>query len=333
MPLALVRRKLDEEAQLLIVLASLFLFMGLGQALGLPLPAGAFLAGVSLSPFPINGIVRGQMSSLFDFFLAVFFVALGATLDLPNPETLWLALALTLLVLLVTPPLVMLISLGAGLSARTGIEGGLLLAQCSEFSLVLALVGMGHGHVEKGLLSVVAIVTVWTMILTPFIATDAMTWRLMRLLPSGRRVALTPRPHDHVLVLGCGPNTRQLLDALLAHGQRVVVVDDDPAVVEQLRADGFEALRGDGADYHLLRVAGARHARVIISTMRRVQDNERLARFAHGGKVIVRVFAPEQADRLRAAGATPVLYSAVAVADFLRWIEDEFNPLQQALRA
>ena len=330
MPLLLLRLKLDEETQLLLVLANLFVFLGLAQLLGLPLPAGAFLAGVSLSPFPINGIVRGQMSSLFDFFLALFFVTLGATLDLPNPDTLSLAAALTLLVLLVTPPLVTLISFGAGLSARTGIEGGLLLAQCSEFSLVLALAGMGQGHIETEMLAVVAFVTVLTMILTPFIATDAMTWRLMRWLPSGRRVVLTPRPQDHVLLLGCGPNTRQLLDTLVAHRQRVVVVDDDPAVVEQLRAEGIEAVRGDGADYNLLRVTGARHARVIVSTMRRVQDNERLARFAHGGKVIVRVFEPEQAQRLREAGAIPVLYSAVAVEGFLRWLGDDFNPSRKA---
>ncbi|MEX2302955.1 MAG: cation:proton antiporter, partial [Bryobacterales bacterium] len=324
-PLLMLRLKLDEEAQLLLVLANLFLFLGSAQFLGLPLPAGAFLAGVSLSAFPINGIVRGQMSSLFDFFLALFFVTLGATLDVPNPDTLSLALALTLLVLLVTPPLVTLISFGAGLSARTGIEGGLLLAQCSEFSLVLGLVGMGNGHITMGLLAVVAFVTVVTMILTPFIATDTMTWRLMRLIPSGRRVILTPRPHDHVLLLGCGPNTRQLLDALAAQGQHVVVVDDDPAVVERLRSEGFEAVRGDGADYHLLRIVGARRARVIISTMRRVQDNERVARFLHGQRLIVRAFAPEQAERLRAAGATPVLFSTVAVEDFLRWFGEDFN--------
>jgi CPA2 family monovalent cation:H+ antiporter-2 len=332
-PFLLLRLQLDEESQLLVVLANLFLFLGLAHLLKQPLVAGAFLAGVSLSAFPLGGIVRGQMNSLFDFFLALFFVTLGATLEVPRLEDLALAGALILLVLLSTPILVIMIARGAGLSARTGIEGGLLLAQCSEFSLVLAVVGVGQGHISSSLLGVVALVTVVTMILTPFVATDAMTWRLLRWHPFGRRIRLDSRPRDHVLLLGCGPNTMQLLEELIAHGQHVVVVDDDSVVVEQLCRQGVEAVCGEGADYAVLRVVGVRRARVIISTMRRVQDSERVILFSRGRKVIVRVFAPEEATRVEAVGGVPVLYSAVAAEDFLRWFDSEFNPERRALLA
>lgn len=330
-PFLLLRLKLDEESQLLLILATLFLCLGLAEMLQLPLPVGAFLAGVSLSAFPIGGIVRGQMNSLFDFFLAVFFVVLGAILDVPETEGMWLAGVLTLLVLVSTPLLVTLIARGTGLSARTGIEGGLLLAQCSEFSLVLALVGLGQGHLGSALLSVVALVTVISMILTPFVATDAMTWRLMRWHPFERPIRLSPQPSRHVLLLGCGPNTRQLLDHLVAQNRNVVVVDDDALVVEQLREQEISAVRGDAADYDVLHTVGARQARMIVSTMRRVQDSERVIRFAPGIRVIVRVFSPEDARRIEIAGGTPVLYSAVAAEDFLRWFDQEFAPRTQAL--
>jgi len=324
-PLLLLRLGLDEEGQLLVSLASLFFFLGMSRQLGQPLPAGAFLAGVSLSAFPVGGIVRSQMNSLFDFFQALFFVVLGALLVIPQTAALWLAAALALLVLTLTPPLVALIARGAGLSARTGIESGLLLAQCSEFSLVLALVGVGQAHIESGLLGVIALVTVATMMLTPFLATDRMTWRLMHWHPFQRGVRLASPPSNHVLLLGCGPNTRQLLNYLVANNLHIVVVDDDAVVVEQLREQNIEAVRGDGADHNLLQAVGARQARVIISTMRRVPDSERVIRFARGVKVVVRVFSPEEAKRIESAGGIPVLYAAVASEDFLRWFDQEFT--------
>jgi Kef-type K+ transport system membrane component KefB len=75
---AVIRLQPDEETLLLVVLAILFLFIGAGDLLELPLVAGAFLAGVSLSTFPVRGIVRGQLSSLSDFFLAIFFTRSAA---------------------------------------------------------------------------------------------------------------------------------------------------------------------------------------------------------------------------------------------------------------
>ncbi|MFW6060210.1 MAG: cation:proton antiporter, partial [Phycisphaeraceae bacterium] len=83
-PWLLVRMKLDEESLLLAVLAILFVFIGLAHWLALPEVTGAFLAGVALSGFPVRGLVRGQVTSLADFFLAVFFVALGGLVSFPG---------------------------------------------------------------------------------------------------------------------------------------------------------------------------------------------------------------------------------------------------------
>ncbi|MEX0744124.1 MAG: cation:proton antiporter [Phycisphaeraceae bacterium] len=326
-PWLLLKLKLDEESLLLVVMAILFAFAGLSQAMGLPMVVGAFLAGVSMSSFPVNGVVRGQITSLADFFLAVFFVTLGAGLVWLAPAELVLAVLLTALVLFVTPPLVLWIGRRVGLSARVSIESGLLLAQCSEFSLVVALLGVQQGHVAENVFAMVAVVTVVTMFLTPFVATDANTWRLMRWrLPHGWRGGELrgARPEGHVLMLGCGTRGRRLVDELLARGQRVVVVEDDPGVVAQLRRKGVEAVRGDGADYIILRDVGARAAKVIVSTMRRTQDNERMLRFVWEAnvQVIARTFGPDAAERLAVLGAIPIIESEAAAEAMLAWFDE-----------
>lgn len=320
-PYLLVRLKPDEEYLLLTVLAILFLFIGLADLLRLPVVAGAFLAGVALSAFPVSGLIRGQLSSLSDFFLAIFFTAFGALLSLPTPRELSLAIILTALVVFLTPLLVTFIAERSGLSTRPAIESGLLLAQTSEFSLVVALQGLVLGHVESTVFRIVAFVTVVTMTLTPFISTDRVTWRLMRFYPSRRRQQEVIDVSGHVLLLGCGDNGMPLLETLIASGRQVVVVDDDPAVIERLREGEVPCLRGDGTDWEVLRAARAREAEMIVSTVRRPTENEALLSYVKGRPVIARVFEPHEAEMIRAGGGTPVLYSEAAALDFLNWLD------------
>jgi Kef-type K+ transport system membrane component KefB len=320
-PYLITRLRLDDEELLLVTLALLFVFLGLADLLGLPLVAGAFLAGVSLSGFPVSGVLRGQLNSLSDFFHALFFTALGAFLVLPSATALLQALLLAALVVVATPPLVTIVAERTGLSARPAIESGLLLAQTSEFSLVVALQALALGHVDQELFTIVALFTVATMILTPFVATDQTTWRLMALHPMRQRSSVDRPMRDHVLLLGCGDHGWPLLETLIGAGHDVLVVDDDPAVIERLQEGDIPSIRGDGSDLEVLRAAHAREARIIISTMRRPGDNDVLLAFVEGVPTLVRVFEPANAERIRSRGGTPVLYSRAAAEDFLQWLD------------
>lgn len=323
-PFLILKFAIDQETLLLLILTVLFLFLGVSYWLELPLVVGAFVAGVTLSGFPIYGLVRGQLTSLTHFFSAIFFVSLGATLRVPEPSELFLSVLLILMVLLCTPPLVTFLAERAGFSARASIESGLLLAQTSEFSIILALLGIQQMHIQENVLAIIALVTVATMILTPFIATDRMAWKLMRLHPSRWQIRPVVSPEGHVLLLGCGESGRLLLDRLKQVSESLLIVDDDPAVVEQLNASGIKAIRGDGADFQVLHAAGARRARVVISTMRRLKDHLGVLKVVRTGKVICRVFEESEANRIRQRRGIPVLYSHAAAADFLRWFDEEF---------
>jgi voltage-gated potassium channel Kch len=177
------------------------------------------------------------------------------------------------------------------------------------------------GHVEQEVFRIVAFVTVVTMTLTPFISTDRATWRMMRFYPSGRRTRQRVDATGHVLLLGCGDNGMPLLETLIASGKQVVVVDDDPSVIERLLEGDVPCIRGDGTDHAVLHAARAREAEVIVSTVRRPSENEALLEYVRGVPVIARVFEPADAETIRRMGGTPVLYSEAAADDFMAWIE------------
>lgn len=321
LPELLRRLSLDEELLLLVVLSLLFAFLFLADRLGVPLVAGAFVAGLALSSFPVNGVVRGQLASISDFFTAVFFTALGAALGIPTLLELSTALILALVVLVLTPPLVAVIAERAGFSARPAILSGLILSQTSEFSLVVALQGVVLAQITTGVFNTIVLVTVGTMMLTPLLAHDRVSLFLMRFHPSRHAKETGEPPKDHVLLLGCGSTGMPLLETLIIGPYPVVAVDDDPQVVELVRRAGVDIFRGDAGDVGMLNRAGAHQARVVISTVRRVEDNEQLLEVARDVPVLVRAFSERDAEWVRARGGRAVLYADAAADGFLDWFD------------
>jgi Kef-type K+ transport system membrane component KefB len=318
-PRLALRFRDDEETLLLVILGVLFAFIAAASALGLPLIAGAFLAGLALSPFPTSMIVRGPVLSLSDFFLALFFTALGGLVARPDMIALGQSLVFVVVLVVVTPLVVTIVAERAGLSTRPAVESGLLLAQASEFSLVVGLWGLAAGQISPRVFTTVALVTVITMLLTPFLGTDAVTWRLMRLHPMRRRPALADPPSGHIVLLGCGDSGMPLLETMIAAGHHVIVVDDDAAIIDRLQDGDIPCIRGDGSDHAVLEQVGARDARLIISTIRRAGDNEGVLRVADGVPTLVRVFDGAAAERIRAAGGIPIVYADAGAEEFLRW--------------
>ncbi len=313
----------DEESILLGVLALLFLFLGASHLAGLPLVVGAFLAGYSLSSFPVSGLVGGLLLSLSDFFRSVFLVALGALVVIPQAGTVGTAFVLAALVVTITPPLVTVVAEWTGLTTRPAIESGLLLAQTSEYSLVLGLVGMRMGHVGTETFAVIALMAVITMTSTPLLARYEVARHLLQFHPSRRKARPAPFDiDDHVLLLGLGSAGKWVLRPLLAAGHRILVVDDDPSLIAEMDRQGIPCLRGDGSDEHVLERAGATRARLIISSMRRLEDARKaLALTNLGIPVIVRVFEDRDAGAVRHLGGIPVSNAEATATEFMKWFQ------------
>ncbi|MFD2355995.1 NAD-binding protein [Nonomuraea ferruginea] len=80
------------------------------------------------------------------------------------------------------------------------------------------------------------------------------------------------RLQDHTVIVGYGTKGRAAARTLLDNGspkESIVVVDPDPAVVDEAASDGFAGVLGDGTRSHVLGRARIRTAgQVIIATRR-----------------------------------------------------------------
>jgi len=321
--------KLDDEELMLGALGMLFAFSGMAYLLQLPFLVGAFLAGFSLSAFPMNGLVRGMLSSLSGFFLALFFISIGSVLTLPQSEMFWHGLLFIAVLIVVTVVLVSMVAEFVGYSTRASIETGVLLSQTSEFSLMLALTGVISGQISTELFSMIAMITVSTMTLTPFISKERVAQSLMKLHPKYRRgESACAKMSDHAVLLGYGRAGARTIQALKEHNIPVVVVDDDAAVIRKLISDNVACVQADGSDIRSLEITHAKQARVVFCSMRRTTDAETALTYLRNEqpKVLVRTFEPSEARSVEAAGGFPIRTAEASAKVFNDWVEANLKP-------
>lgn len=75
------------------------------------------------------------------------------------------------------------------------------------------------------------------------------------------------RLRNHTVVVGYGTKGRSAIDAMIGDGikaSEIVVVDDDPAVLETAAADGLVTVRGNATKSDVLRLAGVKHAASVV---------------------------------------------------------------------
>ena len=318
------RLKLDDEELMLGAFGLLFIFSGTAHLLGLPFLVGSFFAGFTLSAFPMNGLVRGMLGSLSSFFLALFFISIGAIFTMPDQQLIQHSLIFIAVLIVVTVLLVTVVAEIAGYSTRNSIETGLLLSQTSEFSLLLAYTGIASGLITRDLFSMIVLITVSTMTLTPFIAQEKVRWLFMRLHPRYRKGEQSCAEYrDHAVLLGYGRAGPKTLKFLHDHGLKVIVIDEDASVIRRLIAQSVPCIQGSISNKRLLEQTNCKQARVVICSMRQAHDAHIALDYLRNYpvKVVVNTFEHSETEYVRRAGGYPVETALASSRKFIEWLE------------
>jgi Kef-type K+ transport system membrane component KefB len=314
----------------LLVLAAIAWAVGLatiGDLLGFSREVGAFLGGVSLASTPYREAIGSRLVTLRDFLLLFFFIDLGARVDLEHAGAQLLGAAVLSAFVLIGNPLIVMVLMGImGYRKRVGFLAGLTVAQISEFSLILAALGLSLGHIDSETVSLITVVGLVTIGLSTYLILYSYPL-YERLAPYlsvfERRRDLRPEPerlaHDvDVVVLGVGRHGGTLIPELTGAGHEVLAVDQDPYALERLERDGVRTLYGDAAEPELALALPLSSTRWVVSTIPNRDVNLALL---HGvrssgyeGPVAVSAYTDTDADELAEAGADLVLRPFQAAA-------------------
>ncbi len=147
--------------------------LGLSEAahsLGLSAEIGAFIAGVSIATSPISQYIAVNLKPLRDFFLILFFFAVGAKLDLARLEEVLIPAALLAALVLALKPVVYQFLL-KGVSEKPALawDLGFRLGQASEFSLLIAYVAIGSAVISEQASLLIQATTIITFLVSSYI--------------------------------------------------------------------------------------------------------------------------------------------------------------------
>ncbi len=339
------------ELVLLGALAWCFLIGEIAEQLHLSREMGSLVAGVSLSTFPYALDVTAKVTTLRDFFITLFFVALGMTIPIPNGSVIGLALmvaAFTVVSRLATT-FVPLYLMKQGL--RASLLPAINLAQISEFSLVVIQTGLIAGHIRSETANAASFAFVVLAVLSTFAIgrSDQLSRLAIRFL---KRLGLRDLDRHqagegHGAGAHCEPRRIVILgffraaSALLSEIERrdeamldqIGVVDFNPLVFSTLSARGLHVTYGDISNVDTLVHAGIGSAEIIIlsvpDSLLKGANNEKLVRHVRSLNPTAKIIST--ADRLSdvedqyAAGADYVtvtrltdaqeLFAAIEAAD------------------
>jgi CPA2 family monovalent cation:H+ antiporter-2 len=273
--LARVVRTGSRELFTLSVLAvALGIAVGASVLFDVSFALGAFFAGVVVNGSDLSHDAARDSLPLQDAFSVLFFVAVGMLFDptiiMERPLEL---LAVVLIVMVGKSIGAVAIVLAFGHPLRTALTIAASLAQIGEFSFILAGLAVGLGVLPEAGHSLVVAAALITITLNPI--TFAGADRLFRWLDTRPRLAAwlagpgapaheEARLVDHVVVVGHGRVGSVVGEMLAAQGIPYLVVEQDRAIVEALRARGQPVVRGDASRPEILRMARLEHARLLV---------------------------------------------------------------------
>ncbi|GHA19251.1 sodium:hydrogen antiporter [Arenicella chitinivorans] len=154
-----------QEYVFLLALAWCLGIAHLAHAIGFSHETGAFIAGITVATSPIALFISESLKPLRDFFLVMFFFALGAGLNLSALDQIWLPAILLGGAMLVVKPVIFRFALHrVSETSKLGWETGFRLGQMSEFSLLIVFVALQSALIEPAAVYFVQLATLVTFI-------------------------------------------------------------------------------------------------------------------------------------------------------------------------
>ena len=142
----------------------------LAKFMGLSLEIGAFVAGVTLATSPISQYIALSLKPLRDFFLVVFFFAIGAGFNLGLLADVVIPAVLLALIVLILKPLVFRFLLRTQAETnKLAWDLGFRLGQISEFSLLIVFLAVESALISERASLLVQATAILTFLISSYI--------------------------------------------------------------------------------------------------------------------------------------------------------------------
>jgi len=269
--------------------ACLLVVLGTGliaASSGLSMALGAFIAGLLLAETEYRREIEVTIEPFKGLLLGLFFVAVGASLDLslllasPGP-----ILAIAGAIILTKALALLALCFAFGLPGRVAREVALLLGPGGEFAFVMIGAAVAGEVVAPKTGQTVLVAATLTMLGAPALARLGEWLAGQPAAPGLAPEALEPPPEDEVqrvIIVGYGRVGALIGEMLGRHKIPYIAVDSDAGLVARQRQAGTPIYFGDATRAEFLRRCGIEKARALVVTMDAPRANEAVIGAARG---------------------------------------------------
>lgn len=248
-----------------MIAAALFVVLGaatLMQSVGLSMAMGAFVAGVMLAESSYRHELETSIEPFRGILLAVFFMAVGLSLDIGIVLDDWRTILVAVPVLmLVKSAICYALCRAFGSTHADAVRVALLLPQGGEFGFVIFSAATAAFLLPAELSSLLIAVITVTMVATPLAVS------LGRFLIPAEKEETIEEDFEgagsDVLMIGFSRFGQIASQVLLSGGARVTIIDHSANRVRAVEKFGFRIYFGDGRRKDVLEAAGIREARIV----------------------------------------------------------------------
>jgi CPA2 family monovalent cation:H+ antiporter-2 len=287
---------------------------------GLSLTLGAFLGGMLISETMYRHQVEADIRPFRDVLLGLFFITIGAQLDL---VVVWQRIewvALVLLGLVAGKGLLMLVVTRlSGADTAVAFRTAAQLAQAGEFGFVLLTLASANGLLAPEVVQPSLAGMLLSMLAAPFVIERARHWstklsqdewlRHSAALQEVAAHAFSIR--DHAIICGYGRTGQSVARFLYKEKIPFIALDMDAHRVQQALTAGENVVFGNAERREVLLAAGLERARIVVVTSPDVPSALKVLGIVRSRRpdlpVIVRAADDTHLGELKRAGATEVV--------------------------
>jgi K+:H+ antiporter len=320
-----------ELFRLAVLAIALGVAYGAAELFDVSLALGAFFAGVILAESQLSQRAAQETLPLRDAFAVLFFVSVGMLFDPTILVRETIPVVATFLIIVVGNSVVaFLITLAFRYPLRTALTMGASLSQIGEFSFILAGLGVtlkllpeeGRDLILAGaILSILVnplLFAALNRVMPQLTERDRQKSPAQQISPSRGEEIQATQLTGHAVLVGCGRVGSLVAEAIIANRLPLLVIEEQHAVVDSLRARGIEVLFGNASQLDILNAANLAQARWFISAIPNPFEGGNLVEQARAAnpklEIIARAHSDAEVEHLGKFGANVVIMGEREIA-------------------
>ena len=294
----------------------------LAHSLGFTYSLGAFIAGMIIAESKYHIKVESDIASYKDLLLGTFFFSVGTKIDvvflLSNLHYVFLVFISTMII----KAFVIYILIRRKSNKSDSIKSALALCQVGEFSFAVFALASRDNILEVELSNFLILVTVLSMIITPFIVNNIYKIASFFVVEFYESDKISPiNKKNHKIICGYSTLGRIIAHQLDEKNESFVVISDNLKHVILARKNGYMAYFGHLEKLPVLESLKVDEASDIIITLRDLSQKrlicEAILNFKNDASIIVRIDTFKEKKELKDLNINEFVNSSFETASLI----------------